>query len=54
VRCLQLEHHNCDENGHDTVTERFDPVRFHSMATLRRKHVVTSNYTPGVVSRQLS
>jgi len=36
VRRFQLQDHNRNDNGHDAVAERFDPVRFHSVAMLAR------------------
>ena len=36
MRCFQLQDHNRNENGHDAVAERFDSVRFHSVAILTR------------------
>ena len=36
MRCFQLQDHNRNENGHDAVAECFNPVRFHSVATLTR------------------
>src|SRR5215467_5009292 len=53
MRRLQLQHHNRDENGDDTIAECFNPIRLHSVATLRNEPV-TSDDMPQVVSRQLS
>ena len=36
MRCFQLQDHDRNENGHDAVAECFNPVRFHSVATLTR------------------
>ncbi len=39
---LQLQNHDGDENGYDTIAESFDPVGFHAGATLLEKLMVDS------------